>query len=58
MFVAESLCNIIHVGDFFRYDRDFSNVLNRSPTSRTCHQQIWPSTSVININVTILKVLP
>ena len=26
--------------------------LNRSPTSQTCHQQIWSPTSVTNIDVT------
>ena len=34
----------------------FSNVLNRSPTSQTCHQHIWSSTSVTNIDVTIHSV--
>ena len=29
-----------YVGDFFRYVGDFLYVLNRSPTSQTCHQQI------------------
>ena len=42
------------VGDFFRYVGDFFNVLNRSPTSQTCHQQIWSPTSLTNIDVTSL----
>ena len=42
-----------YVGDFFRYAGDFLNVLNRSPTSQTCHQHIWSPTSVINIDVTV-----
>ena len=33
-------------GDFFRYVGNFLNVLNRSPTSQTCHQHIWSPTSV------------
>jgi len=40
-------------GDFFRYVGDFINVLNRSPTSQTCHQHIWSPTSVTNIDVTV-----
>ena len=30
------------------------NILNRSPTSQTCHQHIWSPTSVTNIDVTHL----
>ena len=41
------------VGDFFSYVGDFLNVLNRSPTSQTCHQHIWSLTSVTNIDVTV-----
>ena len=41
-----------YVGDFFRYIGDFLNVLNRSPTSQTCHQHIWSPSSVANIDVT------
>ena len=41
-----------YVGDFFRYVDDILNVLNRSPTSQTCHQHIWSPTSVTNIDVT------
>ena len=40
------------VGDFFRYVGDFQSVLNRTPTSQTCHQHIWSPTSVTNIDVT------
>ena len=34
--------------------KSVTNILNRSPTSQTCHQRIWSLTSVTNINVTIL----
>ena len=44
-----------YVGDFFRYVGDSSNLLNRSPTSQSCHQHIWSPTSVTNINVTLRK---
>ena len=30
-----------------------TNILNRSPTSQTCHQQIWSPTFVTNIDVTL-----
>ena len=39
------------------YVGDFINVLNRSPTSKTCHQRIWSPTSVTNIDITICSVL-
>ena len=32
---------------------DFLNVLNRSPTSQTCHQHIGSPTTVTNIDVTV-----
>ena len=32
--------------------KSVTNILNRSPTSQTCHQHIWPLTSVTNIDVT------
>ena len=32
-----------YVGDFFRYVCNFLNVLNRSPTSQTCHQHPSPT---------------
>ena len=41
-----------YVGDFVRYVGDFLYVLNRSPTSKTCHQHIWSPTSVTNVDVT------
>ena len=41
-----------YISNFFRYVGDFLNVLNRPPTSQTCHQQIWSLTSVTNIDVT------
>ena len=47
MLVTESLC-----WRLFRYVDDFLNVLNRSPTSKTCHQHIWSQTSVTNIDLT------
>jgi len=47
-----------YVGDFFHYVWDFlnefTNILNRSPTSKSCHQHIWSQTSVINIDVTVI----
>ena len=42
-----------YVGDLFRYVGDLLNVLNRSLTSQTCHQQIWSPTFVTNIDVTL-----
>ena len=58
MLVAESL-----VGDIFSLRWRFSqciksviNILNRSPTSQTCHQHIRSSTSVTNIDVTYCMV--
>ena len=41
-----------YIADFFHYVGDFLNVLNRSPTSQTCHQHIWSPTFVTNIDVT------
>ena len=50
MLVAESL-----YGDFFQYVGDFLNVLNRSPTSQSCHQYILPPTSTyIDVVITII----
>jgi len=40
-----------YAGDLFRYVGDFLNTFNRSPTSQTCHQHIWSSTCVTNIDV-------
>ena len=37
---------------WWRYVGDFLNVLNPSPTSQTCHQDIRSPTSVANIHVT------
>ena len=45
--VAESLC-----WWFSRCIKSVINILNRSPTSQTCHQNIWSPTSVTNIDVT------
>ena len=53
-----------YIGDFMmvtdlrcwwqnHYVGDFLNVFNQSPTSQTCHQHIWFSTSVTNIDVTL-----
>ena len=47
-----------YVGDIFLYVGDFPNVLYRSPTSQTCHQHIWSTTSVTNIDVAHLKLEP
>ena len=41
MFVAQSLCNIIYVGDLI-------NLINRSPKFQTCHRQILSPTSLTN----------
>ena len=43
---------------FFSYVSDFLNVLNRSPTSQTCHQHIRSPTSVTDIDVTIYTAEP
>ena len=55
MMVTDSRCwwQNNYVGDFFRCVGDFLNVLNRSPTSQTCHQHTWSPTSVTNIDVTV-----
>ena len=45
MLMTESLC-------WRRYVGDFLNVLNLSPTSKSCQQHIWSPTSVTNIDVT------
>ena len=45
--VTEFICwRLFYAGDFF-------NVLNRSPTSETCHQHISSPTSATNIDVTV-----
>jgi len=36
----------------FQCIKSVTNILNRSPRSQTCHQQIWSPTSVTNIHVT------
>ena len=54
MLVAESLC-----WRFFSlcwwFSKSFTNILNRSPTSQTCHQHIWSPWSVTNIDVTVIE---
>ena len=37
---------------FSQYLKSVTYILNRSPTSQTCHQHIWSPTSVTNIDVT------
>ena len=34
---------------FYQRIKSVTNILNRSPTSQTCHQGIWSPTSVTNI---------
>ena len=54
MLVAESLCwRLFSLGWWFsQCIKSITNILNRSPTSQTCHQRIWSPTSVTNIDVT------
>ena len=37
---------------FSQCTKSVTNILTRSPTSETCHQNIWSPTSVTNIDVT------
>ena len=57
MLVAESLCWWLFslCWWFSLCIKSVTNILNRSPTSQTCHQLIWSPTSVTNIDVTIWK---
>ena len=34
-----------------------TSILNRSPTSQTCHQHLWSPTSVTNIDIILMTVL-
>ena len=54
MLVAESLCwRLFSLCRWFcQCIKSVTNILNRSPTSQTCHQDIWSPTSVTNIDVT------
>ena len=54
MLVTESLCWWFFslCWWFFQCIKSVTNILNRSPTSQTCHQHIWSPTSVTNIDVT------
>ena len=54
MLVAESLCwRLFSLCWWFsQCIKSVTNILNRSPTSQTCHQHIWSPTSVTNIDVT------
>ena len=54
MLVAESLCWWLFslCWWFSQCIKSVTNILNRSPTSQTCHQHIWSPTSVTNIDVT------
>ena len=38
----------------FKCIKTVTNILNRSPTSQSCHQHIWSSTFVTNIDVTVI----
>ena len=38
----------------FKYIKTVTNILNRSPTSQSCHQHIWSPTFVTNIDVTVI----
>ena len=59
MLVAESLCwRLFSLCRWFsQCIKSVASILNRSPTSQTCHQHIWSSTSVTNIDVTIFIIL-
>ena len=41
--------------EFFDYVDDFSNVLNRSSTSQSCHKYISSPTSISNIDVAVIR---
>ena len=54
MLVAQSLCwrlffVMLVLSQGFK---SVTNILNRSPTSQTCHQHIWSPTSDTNIDLT------
>ena len=57
-----SLCWWLYDGDWFQIFRfsqcikSVTNIMNRSPTSQTCHQHIWSPTSVTNIDVTVITI--
>ena len=55
MLVTESLCWWLFslCWWFSLCIKSVTNILNRSPTSQSCHQHIWSPTSVTNIDVTI-----
>ena len=57
MLVAESLCWWLFslCWWFSQCIKSVTNILNRSPSSQTCHQYIWSPTSVTNIDVTCLS---
>ena len=56
MLVTESLCWRLFLlcWWFSQYIKSVTNILNRSPTSQTCHKHIWSPTSVTNIDVTLM----
>jgi len=60
MLVAESLCWwLFSLGWWFlQFIKSVTNILNRSPTSHTCHQHIRSPTSVTNIDVTFKTCYP
>ena len=59
MLVAESLCWRLFTlcWWFSQCIISVTNILNRSPTSQTCHQHIWSPTTVTNIDVTMSTAL-
>ena len=54
MLVTESLCwRLFSLCWWFSHCiKSVANILNRSPTSKTCYQLIWSQTSATNIDVT------
>ena len=54
MLVAQSLCwRLISLCWWFSQGiKSVTNILNRSPTSQTCHHHFWSPTSVTNIDLT------
>ena len=55
MLVAESFCWRLFLlcWRFSQCIKSVTNILNRSPTSQTCHHHVWSQTSVTNIDVTV-----
>ena len=55
MLAAESLCwRLFSLCWWFsQCIKSVTNILNRSPTSQTCHRHIWSPTSVTNIDLNL-----